>query len=107
MTLCEKVDCDNEADGMTGVAIFPTKALMEFYRTDQSLTRMIMSLALCAKHRAELKIDEMFPGPLLDNLIRVVEASSGVKVDRDAMKIVRVNLDDPDYLALLSIQAKK
>lgn len=101
MRPCEAKDCTDEADGVVGLLVYLPKALMEYYHTDKPLTRMIMGLVSCPRHRAELKVDEMFPGDFMDNFVRCCELSSGTTVDRKSMKIVRVAFDDPEYLMLL------
>lgn len=101
MRMCEAKGCTAAADGVVGVAIYPTQALMAYYKTDTPLTRMILGLATCETHRAELDINELFPAEFMDNMVRCCELSTGVTVDRNGMKLVRVGFDDPDYLLLL------
>jgi hypothetical protein len=96
--------CGKPGTCALGIAFYPPAAVMEFYRTDRFLTRMITGLIVCDEHLAESMAAGAFalmPREHLKPIADVCARSSGTAVDMEATKVVRVELSDPDYLLLL------
>lgn len=98
--LCSYHNCKQEAVGGVGIEVYPTKALMKFYKTNQPITRIIVDLKICRDHLPAK--EEVIRLDYLANYTDMIERHSGTTVDRDAYKMVIVPFDAPDYHALLS-----
>lgn len=97
--LCRYHNCKNEAVGGVGIEVYPTKALMEFYKAFHPITRIVIDLKICADHIPAK--EEVIQPEYLSNYINMIEHHSGTTVDRDACKTVLVPFDAPDYQKLL------
>lgn len=97
---CLVEGCDCIADGVVAVDVYPYKALMEYYRAEHPLSRLMTTLTVCKPHLPE-KLSDLFPADDLKRFVVTVEASSGVSVDTDGSKIVLVPFTDPDCQRLL------
>ena len=105
MTKCMRNDCEAEAKGGVGIEIYPPAAVMNFYATNEPLSRLTLSLEVCDEHLAEIKPEAMFPEGHLEAIAQAVERGSGTAVDRNGCKVVRVAYDEPDWLTLKRNQA--
>ena len=104
MKPCARAGCTAAATCAVGIAIYPHRSLLTFYRTTQWLTRMILGLELCDVHFEEVRAEGAFalmPRTHLEPIAALCARSSRVAVDVEASAIVPVRLDDPDYLVLL------
>jgi hypothetical protein len=90
--------CQVPADGVIGIELYPFASLMKLRGLSTPLTRMILNMPLCGKHRGEAKVSELVDETVLAAAIRTVEQHSGVIVDPQSTKITCVAFDDPDYL---------
>lgn len=105
---CAREGCTSAATCAIAFAIYPPKAVMEFHKTDQYLTRMILGLKVCDEHFADLERDgpfKMMPREQVEAIAVFCGRSAKVAVDVDATRILRVALDDPE-LAVLERQRK-
>jgi len=95
---CAKEGCERAAQCVPGVLIFPHKAVMEHYKTDTPLTRMIMNLMVCRECIAALTFKDLMTPDQFMPVVQMIEQCSGTKVDIEATKIVAVEFDDPEYV---------
>jgi hypothetical protein len=98
--VCARTHCGKPATCAVGIALYPPRSVMKFYRTGQWLTRMILGMTVCDEHFPTNPF-ELLPRDRLAPIAKVCEQSSGTAVDIEGTKAVKVALDDPDYLMLL------
>jgi hypothetical protein len=100
---CERRGCTSPATCAVGIAIFPVKAVMEYHKTNEPLTRLLFTLTLCDPHlheAIEAGAGALMARDKLEAICKFAGKSARVAVDVDASKVVRVELNDPDLLVL-------
>lgn len=91
--------CNFRAVGLVGILFYPPKSVMEHYKTDQPITRVIINLSLCRKHVEKVDPRVML-GKNYDDICAMVEKQSNTTVDKDATKVQSVAFDHPDAVRL-------
>lgn len=105
MLQCSILVCKRPAVGAVGLELFPHQAMMTYYKCNKRITRLLLDLPTCDECFASLDIAILFPAEKLEPMIKVIERSTGNVVDRKNFKLVRVELNDKDYLVLKGMQA--
>lgn len=104
---CAREGCPRAAEVVLGLEIYPPKSVMEFYKTTDCLTRMLISLKVCRECVAKLTFKDVIRPEQFLPICGMVEKTNGTAVDVEATKVVAVEYDDPDYLFMLQQQALK
>ncbi len=100
---CGRNGCLVAAASVVGIQLFPTQALMKFYKTSNPLGRLILTLPVCEAHFKELELEgvaALMPDENLTPIVELYEKQTGVAVDKAASKLVQVSFTDPDYLKM-------
>lgn len=97
---CALEDCTSVPEVVIGLQIFPPKSVMEFYKTNAPLTRMIMGLKVCRSCCSKLTFKDVITPEHFLPICKMVEKANGTAVDVEATKLVPVEFDDPEYLLM-------
>jgi hypothetical protein len=101
MPRCDRLDCKSEAIGVMGADIFPPKAVMDYYKTDRCITRMLVGVNVCQAHFDTLTLSEVFTEESLETMLEFVQTQTGTAVDKDATKLVLIPYTDKLYKSFM------
>jgi len=102
---CAKEGCDAEAEVIPGLEIYPPLAVMQHYGKEAPLTRMMVNLPVCRACCAALTFKDIVTRDQFLPICSFIESSSGTAVDVEGTKLVPVEFDDPEYVAMKAQQA--
>lgn len=107
MNLCNKEGCPRVATTAVAIAFYPAAISLRLLSKGEPMSRVIYAPIFCDAHFDQVVIEDLVSREYFANLTRSIETMIQCEADPLATKIVRVALDDPEYLRLLKTQAEK
>lgn len=106
---CCREGCPALSVAAIAIALFPPASVMRYYRSENPLTRLLLSMPLCEVHLQDA-IDcgpwVLMPRETVKKFARIAESSSGTVVDLDGTRVVRVEFNDQEYIDLQTAGAQ-
>lgn len=99
--------CGGEPVGVAAIAIYPFRALMRYYRTDQPMTRVVLDLPLCRACFDKRKLKDIFPDQMLREIARPIERSSGIVADIAGTRMSLLSFHSEEYRLLRQRRSKE
>ena len=96
---CTHEGCNHAASTALAVQLWPMNVVIAKCGNHGPLGMCIVSAPWCEAHVPQ-DIGQLVRPERFASMVRTVETASGFMVDLENVKLVRVPLDDPDFVAL-------